>query len=237
MPPPAQVRSMFARIAGSYDFLNHLLSMGIDRRWRRAAVKEVGAIAGGRVLDVCCGTGDLALEFRSAGAQVAGVDFTHEMLLRTDGKRLSDEVIFARGDALCLPVATSTFDVASVAFGIRNVEDRFRGLAEMARVVRPGGQVVVLEFTTPPGLILGGLYRAYFKYMLPLIGRFFSGDDGAYTYLQETVMAWPSPDQFRAEMAGVGLVDCRYRLLTRGIACLHIGTVPILDEPSTGEPS
>ena len=225
MPPPAQVRSMFARIAGSYDFLNHFLSVGIDRRWRREAVRAAGLVEARKVLDVCCGTGDLALEFRAQGARVVGVDFTHEMLLRTTGKKHSAEVVFARGDALRLPAADNSVDVASVAFGIRNVEDRLRGLREMARVVKPAGRVVILEFTTPPGVILGALYRTYFKYLLPLIGRIFSGDSGAYTYLRETVMAWPSPEQFRDEMTSVGLVDCEYRLLTRGIACLHIGTV------------
>ena len=217
---------MFARIAGSYDFINHLLSLGIDRRWRRAAVECAGEVSGMQVLDVCCGTGDLALEFRAAGAEVVGVDFTHEMLIHSAGKKRADEVIFARGDAMRLPSPNSSVDIASVAFGIRNVEDRELGLREMARVVRPGGRVVVLEFTTPPGFILGGLYRFYFRRLLPVIGRIFSGDDGAYTYLQETVMAWPSPANFRDELSSAGLMDCDYRLLTRGIACLHWGTVP-----------
>ncbi len=217
---------MFARIAGSYDFLNHLLSVGIDRRWRRAAVDCAGDVSGRRVLDVCCGTGDLALEFRAREADVVGVDFTHEMLVHTSGKKRASEVIFARGDAMRLPSGDDSVDFASVAFGIRNVEDRALGLYEMMRVVKPGGRVVVLEFTTPPGWILGGLYRLYFRFLLPVIGRLFSGDNSAYSYLQKTVMAWPSPDRFLDEMREVGLVNCEFRLLTRGIACLHWGDVP-----------
>jgi demethylmenaquinone methyltransferase/2-methoxy-6-polyprenyl-1,4-benzoquinol methylase len=226
MPDPSQVRSMFARIAGSYDLLNRVLSLGIDRRWRQAAVRQAGEVEGRVVVDACSGTGDLALAFRDAGARVVGVDFTREMLVHAVTKDRGGEVAFAQGDALRLPVADGSADVASVAFGIRNVADRKRGLEELMRVVRPGGRVLVLEFTTPPGVVLGALYRFYFTRVLPIVGRLVSGDDGAYTYLPRTVLAWPSPTELEREMAEVGLVACGHRLLTRGIACLHWGTIP-----------
>jgi demethylmenaquinone methyltransferase/2-methoxy-6-polyprenyl-1,4-benzoquinol methylase len=217
---------MFASIASRYDLLNRVLSAGVDRRWRRAAVEASGPVEGGLVVDVCCGTGDLALAYREAGARVLGVDFTSEMLVRATHKDPRARVLFAHGDALVLPVADGIADVASVAFGIRNVEDRLGCLREMARIVRPGGRVVVLEFTTPPGPILGALYRFYFTRLLPLVGRFVSGHDDAYAYLPRTVLAWPDPARFQEELESVGLVDCGNRLLTRGIACLHWGVVP-----------
>jgi demethylmenaquinone methyltransferase/2-methoxy-6-polyprenyl-1,4-benzoquinol methylase len=224
---------MFARIAGSYDLLNHLLSAGIDRRWRRRVVACAGELASGQVLDACCGTGDLGLEFARAGARVVGVDFTPEMLRRALPKQRREAlpVLFLHGDLLDLPVADGRADIACVAFGIRNVVDRGRGLAEMARVVRPGGRVFVLEFSQPPGVIFGPLYRFYFKGLLPAFGNLVSGDDDAYSYLARTVMAWPGPAELQAEMEQSGLEACGFELLTRGIACLHFGTRPMTSEP------
>jgi demethylmenaquinone methyltransferase/2-methoxy-6-polyprenyl-1,4-benzoquinol methylase len=228
MPEAQQVRSMFARIAGSYDFLNHTLSVGIDRRWRKRAVELAGDGATGVVVDACCGTGDLGIEFAGRGATVVGVDFTPEMLLHALPKRdgVKTPTVFAHGDALRLPVASGRADVSCVAFGIRNVADRTQGLRELTRVVRPGGRVLVLEFSQPPGALFGPLYRFYFTRVLPNIGRVFSRDEDAYSYLARTVMAWPSPAMLQAEMEAVGLEDCGYELLTRGIACLHWGRVP-----------
>ncbi len=216
---------MFARIARVYDPLNRCLSLGIDQRWRRALLAGAGDVRGARVVDACCGTGDVALVFAEAGASVVGVDFTPEMLIiaerKTSGLSLSTAPTFAHGDALRLPVRAAAADVCTVAFGIRNVSDRRAALREMARVTRPGGRVLVLEFTMPPGRILGPVYRFYFTKLLPGVGRIVSRHSDAYSYLPRTVMAWPNPADFQREMEEEGLVDCGHRLLTRGIACLH----------------
>jgi len=227
---------MFARIAGSYDFLNHFLSAGIDRRWRRRVVRRAGSLARGTVVDACCGTGDLGLEFARGGARICGVDFTPEMLRQALPKRgdQASRTIFAHGDALALPVADGVADISCVAFGIRNVADRIRGLEELARVVRPGGRVLILEFSQPPGAIFGAIYRFYFTRLLPLVGNIFSRDDDAYSYLARTVMAWPSPQELRAEMEASGMVDCGFELFSRGIACLHWGSIPAPEDSREG---
>jgi demethylmenaquinone methyltransferase/2-methoxy-6-polyprenyl-1,4-benzoquinol methylase len=225
MPEPTQVRRMFSRIAGIYDLLNRVLSLGIDRRWRRKTVQRAGDVRDALVVDACCGTGDLSVEFARSGAQVIGVDFTREMVARAP-KKLVDEATratFVHGDALHLPVPDGACDVASVAFGIRNVADPDEGLRELRRVLRPDGTVLVLEFTTPPGRLMGALYRFYFTRVLPLIGRLLSRDREAYDYLPRTVLAWPLPDAFQQQMEEAGFRDCGYQLLTGGIACLHWG--------------
>jgi len=228
MPEPTEVRSMFSRIAGIYDLLNRVLSLGIDRRWRKATVKRAGELKDALVVDACCGTGDLAVEFARSGAQVIGVDFTREMVSRAPRKLegSGSSATFVHGDALRLPVHDAACDVASVAFGIRNVADPDAGLRELRRVLRPDGRVLILEFTTPPGRVLGGLYRLYFTKVLPLIGRLLSRDKEAYDYLPRTVLAWPEPDAFQRQMEQAGFMACGYRLLTGGIACLHWGQTP-----------
>ncbi len=218
---------MFARIAPRYDLLNHLLSLGIDRRWRKAVIRRAGELDGRLVLDACTGTGDLALAFAGAGARVVGADFTHEMLRHAARKARADRpVCFVGGDTLRLPLGDGAVDVSTVAFGIRNVADRAKGLAELARVVRPGGLVLVLEFSMPTSRFPGALYRLYFTRLLPRIGGWLSGDSGAYRYLPDTVLAWPDPAALAREMEGVGLVDCGWRRLSSGIACLSWGRVP-----------
>lgn len=228
MPDPIQVRSMFGRIAGRYDLLNRLLSAGIDQRWRRAAVRRAGELGRGRVLDACCGTGDLALAFERAGGRVVGVDFTPQMLTLAERKRRADAggPLFVHGDALRLPAGNDSVDLATVAFGIRNVADRGAALVELARVVRPGGMALVLEFSMPPGAVLGFVYRFYFTRILPVAGRLISRDRGAYDYLPRTVLAWPRPDELQREFEAAGFEACGHRPLTRGIACLHWGRVP-----------
>jgi len=177
------------------------------------------------VVDACCGTGELSVEFARAGAHVVGVDFTRAMVARAPGKLDGHSACatFIHGDALRLPLPDGVADVASVAFGIRNVSDPDEGLRELRRVLRVGGKVLVLEFTTPPGRGLGALYRFYFTKVLPLIGRLLSRDAEAYEYLPRTVMAWPHPDVFQCSMEGAGFTDCGYQLFTGGIACLHWG--------------
>ncbi len=226
MPDPALVRPMFGRIARHYDLLNRVLTLGVDRSRRRAVLDVVGPVAGARAVDACCGTGDLTLELARAGADVVGVDFCPQMLSRAERKSPSGRRLFAHGDALALPLDDDSCDLATVAFGIRNVADRWAGLAELQRVVRPGGKVVVLELSMPPGAILGRAYRYYFDTVLPLVGRAVSGDAAAYRYLPDTVMAWPAPEEFLLEFERQGLVECGFKRLSRGICALHWGTVP-----------
>jgi demethylmenaquinone methyltransferase/2-methoxy-6-polyprenyl-1,4-benzoquinol methylase len=226
MPDPALVRPMFGRIARHYDLLNRLLTLGIDRRWRAAVVRAAGPLAGRRVLDSCCGTGDLALALAGAGAQVVAVDFTPQMLSRAARKRGARAVQFVHGDALQLPLADASVQVAAVAFGLRNLADRRAGLAELVRVVRPGGRVLVLELSLPEGPLLGRLYRSYFTSLLPRIGRWVSGDGAAYRYLPDTVLSWPGPEELRGEFEAQGLLHCQFRRLSGGICALHQGDVP-----------
>ncbi|MGK0219063.1 MAG: demethylmenaquinone methyltransferase/2-methoxy-6-polyprenyl-1,4-benzoquinol methylase [Planctomycetota bacterium] len=228
MPDPQAVQSMFARIAGRYDLLNRTLSMGVDQRWRKHALAEAGELPGSLVVDLCCGTGDLSLLFARHGARVIGVDFTHEMVALAPAKKRAGDgpTAFLQGDALRLPLPDNCADAASVAFGIRNVADRRACMREMARIVRPGGRVLILEFTTPPGRIFGAIYRTYFTQILPRIGGLVSGDRSAYEYLPATVLAWPSPEELAAEMEAEGLQKAFFRRMTGGIACLHVGEVP-----------
>lgn len=226
MPDPREVRSMFGRIAGRYDLLNRVLSGGIDRSWRRRTVAAAGELRDRMVVDACCGTGDLSLEFASAGARVVGVDFTPEMLRHAGPKARARGLsgAFVHGDAMRLPVDSGVADVCSVAFGVRNLADPDAGLRELARVLKPGGKLLVLEFSPPPRGAMGALYRFYFTRVLPTIGGWISGDRDAYRYLPRTVGAWFEAEEFRDRMARAGLVDCGFERLTFGIASLHWGT-------------
>jgi demethylmenaquinone methyltransferase/2-methoxy-6-polyprenyl-1,4-benzoquinol methylase len=200
----AEVRQMFASIARRYDAANEVLSLGVHKGWRRAAVRFSGARPGHRVLDCATGTGDLALEFKRAvgpSGEVIGTDFCAEMLESAPGKarRAGLEVQFAVADVLALPYPDASFDVASIAFGIRNVDDPLRCLREMARVVKPGGRVVVLEFGQPGGAF-GALFRTYSKRVMPLVGGAMTGNRAAYEYLPRTASAFPSGERFLALM-------------------------------------
>ncbi|MGD2019095.1 MAG: ubiquinone/menaquinone biosynthesis methyltransferase [Planctomycetota bacterium] len=220
---------MFAGIAGRYDLANRVLSGGVDRSWRRKVMAAAGKPGeGATVVDVACGTGDLALLLARRGARVVGVDFTFEMVALAPEKERAGAgpMAWVQGDGLELPLATDSADVATIAFGLRNVADRRRCIREMARVVRPGGRVLVLEFSMPRQDAFGRLYRAYLEHVLPRIGGALSGDRAAYDYLDDTVQGWPGPEQLRAEMEEDGLVDCRFDRLWRGIACIHHGLVP-----------
>ena len=233
MPEGPQVQEMFARVADRYDLTNRVLSAGVDRGWRRATVKMAGVLPGERVLDVCAGTGDLALALSGAGARVVGSDFTLPMLSKARAKAGAAQhfganpVEFVAGDTMDLPFADDSFDLATVAFGIRNVSDPVGGLREMARVVRPGGRVVVLEFCKPRVPGLSALYLFYFRRILPLLGRVVSGDkQGAYSYLPRTVMAFPEREAFLNLMLQAGLESPRSKTLTCGIAAIYRAQTP-----------
>ncbi|MEZ5965308.1 MAG: ubiquinone/menaquinone biosynthesis methyltransferase [Planctomycetota bacterium] len=228
MPEAPKVRRLFAAIARRYDLANDVLSGGTHRLWRRRLVRRVGIARGVSALDVCCGTGDLARAMRRAGAKVIGVDFCQEMVALAARKAGPDTGAYAVGDALQLPFPDAAFDVATVAFGIRNVADPVVGLREMARVCRPGGRVVVLEFCRPRAPVFASVYGLYFRRILPRLGALVSGDrQGAYRYLQETVDAFPERDAFLRLMRAAGLENPRYEVLSLGIASIYQGEVPL----------
>ena len=225
-----QVRAMFDRIAGFYDVMNSVMTAGLHHEWRRRAVDLAGVEPGDRVLDVATGTGDLALELaRRVGPQgeVVASDFSEEMLARARAKAADAgaPVTFEWGNALDLPHADGEFAAATAGFGARNFSDLDRGLGEMARVVRPGGRVVVLEITTPTRPPLSTFYRLWFDRVVPLIGRA-AGDPEAYSYLPNSVKRFPGPEGLAASMARAGLTDIRWILTAGGIIALHVGTKP-----------
>ncbi len=227
---PGRIRAMFDQISPRYDFLNHLLSLNSDVWWRRLAVEKIGPVRS--VLDVCSGTGDMALEIRRRwGAEVVGSDFAYRMLeigaAKARRKSLSTSLRFQQADTTRLPYRDGAFDAATVAFGIRNVVDTGRGIAEMARVVRPGGKVLILEFTLPRNALLRWGYLAYFGNVLPRLGRMIARSEiDAYRYLPDSVAKWPSPDELRALMERQGLRDVSYDLLFGGVAAIHLGRKP-----------
>ena len=228
MPDGATIQRMFAEVAPGYDRANRALSLGIDVCWRRRTVRTVDVKSGERGLDVCAGTGDLSLALQRAGGQVIGADFCAPMLVRANAKTACcpDGPRFLAADALALPFADASFDFATVAFGIRNVSDPLAALREMARVVRPGGRVVVLEFTRPRVPLLGAAYRFYFRRILPKLGAWISGvRNDAYRYLHDSVMAFPEREQFLALMREAGLGSPKLQLLTGGIAAIYRGEV------------
>lgn len=218
---PEGVRAMFDRIAPVYDAMNRAMTLGLDRRWRRLAAAAV-VRPGDRVLDACCGTGDLALAGRTAGGDVVGLDFSEEMLRRA--RRKSDEVEWVRGDLLALPFPAERFDSATVGFGIRNVEDLESGLRELVRVLRPGGRLGCLEITRPQGL-LRPFFRAWFDGLVPLAGKLLSGGE-AYSYLPASVRRFPGPDDLAAAMRRAGFAQVGWRLLGGGIVSLHVAEKP-----------
>lgn len=218
--PADGVRSMFDRIAPVYDLMNRVMTLGLDQRWRRLTVRKVVARSD-RVLDACCGTGDLALAARKAGAgEVVGLDFSEQMLERA--RRKGPEVEWIQGDVLELPFADGSFDAATVGFGVRNVADLERGLAELRRVLRPGGRVGVLEITRPRGP-LKLFYKLWFDALIPLAGKILPGGK-AYTYLPASVRRFPGPDELAALMSAQGFDEVAYLRLGGGIVALHTGT-------------
>jgi demethylmenaquinone methyltransferase/2-methoxy-6-polyprenyl-1,4-benzoquinol methylase len=219
-----QVRAMFDRIAGFYDVMNTVMTAGLHHRWRARAADLAALSPGDSALDVACGTGDLAIELaRRVGdrGEVIGSDFAEEMLERARAK--APGLQWEWGNALDLPYASGRFDAATVGFGARNFSDLDRGLAEMARVVKPGGRVVVLEITTPRKPPLSTFYSLWFDRVVPLIGRV-TGEDEAYTYLPSSVKRFPGPEGLAAAMARAGLREIRWILTAGGIIALHVGT-------------
>jgi demethylmenaquinone methyltransferase/2-methoxy-6-polyprenyl-1,4-benzoquinol methylase len=209
---------MFDRIAPVYDAMNRAMTLGLDRRWRRATVAAVVA-PGDRVLDACCGTGDLALAAARAGGRVTGLDFSERMLERA--RRKSTAVEWVSGDAMALPFDDGAFDAATVGFGVRNLEDLERGLAELRRVLHPGGRLGILEITRPRGL-LAPFYRLWFDGLVPLLGKLLPGGS-AYTYLPASVRRFPEVEELAELLRSAGFSGVEYRLFAGGIVALHTG--------------
>jgi demethylmenaquinone methyltransferase / 2-methoxy-6-polyprenyl-1,4-benzoquinol methylase len=209
---------MFDRIAPVYDAMNRVMTAGLDQRWRRITVQET-VRRGDRVLDACCGTGDLAIEARRAGAEVVGLDFSEPMLERA--RRKEPAIEWVRGDMLALPFGDGSFDVVTVGFGVRNVDDLEAGLRELRRVLREGGRVGILEITQPRG-VLAPFYRVWFDRIVPLLGRVLPGGD-AYTYLPASVRRFPGREELADLLAASGFAAVRYRTFAGGIVALHIG--------------
>ena len=228
-----RIRRMFGAIAPSYDLLNHLLSLNVDRYWRWRTTKLVPPINTDPILDVCTGTGDLALAYaRASGHQVPimATDFCPEMLVpaREKARRAqARSITFLEADTQRLPFADNLFQITTVAFGLRNVTDTDRGIAEMVRVTRPGGRVAILEFSRPRHRILGGLYQFYFRRVLPLVGQMISrSKDNAYRYLPASVQEFPDGEALAQRLRGHGLAEVRFHPFTFGIATLYIGVKP-----------
>jgi demethylmenaquinone methyltransferase/2-methoxy-6-polyprenyl-1,4-benzoquinol methylase len=209
---------MFDRIAPVYDLMNRVMTAGLDRRWRRLTAEAV-VRPGDRVLDACCGTGDLALACARAGGRVTGLDFSERMLERA--RRKGPELEWVQGDLLALPFEDGAFDAVTVGFGVRNVEDVARAFRELRRVLEPGGRLAVLEITRPRGL-LRPFYGLWFDRVVPLLGRVLPGG-AAYTYLPASVRRFPGPEDLARLMREAGFADVRFRLFAGGIVALHTG--------------
>jgi demethylmenaquinone methyltransferase / 2-methoxy-6-polyprenyl-1,4-benzoquinol methylase len=216
--PSEGVRSMFDRIAPVYDAMNRVMTAGLDQRWRRLAAEAV-VRPGDRVLDACCGTGDLAVACARSGGKVTGLDFSERMLERA--RRKDPAIDWVRGDLLALPFGEAAFDAATVGFGVRNVDDLAGGLRELRRVLPAGGRLAILEITRPRGL-LAPFYRVWFDGVVPLLGKLLPGGS-AYTYLPASVRRFPGPEELADVMRGAGFADVRFRLLAGGIVALHSG--------------
>jgi demethylmenaquinone methyltransferase / 2-methoxy-6-polyprenyl-1,4-benzoquinol methylase len=227
-PDSRRVQEMFAGIAHRYDFLNHFLSASVDYRWRRLAVAKVRELVGSaqlRVcLDLCSGTGDLAIALnRRLQCEVIASDFCHPMLTRATAKFGARAIRNVEADALCLPFREASFDALTIAFGLRNLEDPGRGLSEMRRIVRPGGAVVILEFSKPVVPGFSQLFNFYFRHILPTLGALVSGQSAAYQYLPDSVRKFPAQEELLQMLRAAGFTEPGYRNLSGGIAALHWG--------------
>ncbi|HDO27446.1 MAG TPA: bifunctional demethylmenaquinone methyltransferase/2-methoxy-6-polyprenyl-1,4-benzoquinol methylase UbiE [Bacteroidetes bacterium] len=219
---------MFNDIASRYDFLNHFLSAGIDKCWRKKVRKHLAPFHPQLILDVATGTGDLAIELEKLHpVKITGIDIATEMLAignkKISNRKLDKTITLQEGDSENLDFKSGTFDAVTVAFGVRNFEDLQRGLSEMCRVMKPGGHVAILEFSKPKSFPFRQLYNAYFKYALPLMGKIISKNDEAYTYLPESVQSFPEDNTFMEEMKTAGFVQTGQKRLTFGIATMYFG--------------
>jgi demethylmenaquinone methyltransferase/2-methoxy-6-polyprenyl-1,4-benzoquinol methylase len=237
-PDSRRVQEMFAGIAHRYDFLNHFLSASIDRRWRRIAVNKVRELMETApaqpaiCLDLCSGTGDLALALhRGLHCDVVASDFCHPMLTRANDKVRGLAVRNVEADALNLPFADNSFNALTIAFGLRNLEDPGRGLNEMRRVLKPGGAAVILEFSKPVVPVLKHVFNFYFRHILPKLGAIISGDAEAYQYLPDSVRKFPAQEELAEFMKRAGFRDVGYRNLSGGIAALHWGRLTGSERP------
>lgn len=221
---PREVAGMFDGVARNYDRTNDVLSFGMDRTWRRATLKSVGARAGERVLDLAAGTGTSSEDYADAGIEVVPCDFSFGMV--QVGKRRRPDLAFVVGDATRLPFADESFDAVTISFGLRNVVDTEAGLREMLRVTRPGGRIVVCEFSTPPQAAWRGLYGFYRDNLLPRVASIVSSNTDAYSYLSESIAHWPDQRDLAALLARAGWGSVRYRNLTGGIVALHRAVRP-----------
>jgi demethylmenaquinone methyltransferase/2-methoxy-6-polyprenyl-1,4-benzoquinol methylase len=224
----AQVRRIFSEIAPRYDLLNHVLSLNVDRGWRRKAVDRLAweARRTGTFLDACAGTFDLALELanrRDFGGRVVASDFAQPMLATGASKLEKAPVSSVCGDTLRFPFPDNAFDGATVGFGVRNLSDLHLGLTEFHRVLRPGARLVILEFTTPPNALVRAGYHFYFHRVLPVVGRIVSGHPWAYTYLPESVKEFPGPHELEQMTLEAGFSDAGHELVTFGVAAIHWG--------------
>jgi demethylmenaquinone methyltransferase/2-methoxy-6-polyprenyl-1,4-benzoquinol methylase len=219
-----RVREMFARISSRYDLLNHLLSVNVDKRWRRATIRKLRTLipANARVLDVACGTGDLSIEiFEHAGAEVIAVDFCRPMLDLSRQKK--PRIDFVEGDALGLPFPDKAFDAVTIGFGLRNLSSIEAGLSELRRVLKPGGWAAILEFSQPKMRGFRALVGFYYASVLPRLGGLVSGSLGAYRYLPDSISRFPDQERLADLMLSTGFEEVSFENLTGGIAALHVG--------------
>ena len=224
------VAAMFNSIAAKYDFLNHFLSLGIDKLWRRRLVKQLAKSNPRQVLDIATGTGDLAIQLAKyhKSVKITGVDISENMLSigreKILKRKLEGRINLKQANSLSLPFANGEFDAAMVAFGVRNFEDLSKGITEVHRVLKDGGSLYVLEFSMPSRFPMRNLYRFYFRRVLPFVGGIVSGSKSAYTYLPESVFAFPEKEKFVEIMANAGFKNCSYKRLTFGVASIYVGS-------------